>query len=129
MTIPLNEELKPFLTPAFQRKPLSVNAINVSELTSYTDVVIIVEAASRRQVTSLAEHMIKMLKAQNINAIGIEGTKEGEWALLDYGDTVIHIFGSETRALYDLEGFWSDAPRIDLSEFESLVEMEDGDEF
>ena len=115
----LTESHTPYITPIFDRKPKSVTAVNVEELTSYTDMVVIVEAGSKRQVTSLAEHVIKTLKGEKIKALGVEGVKEGEWALLDFGHLIIHIFESDAKAFYDLEGLWSDAPRVDLSEFES----------
>ncbi|HAZ27553.1 TPA: ribosome silencing factor [Candidatus Acetothermia bacterium] len=35
-----------------------------------------------------------------------EGMKEGRWALLDYGDFVVHLLQDEMRAFYDLEGLW-----------------------
>lgn len=113
-----SQELTPYLTVVFSRKPRSVTAIDVRSLTSYTDMLIIVEAGSLRQVTSLAEHVVTQLKAQNIKPLGTEGIKEGEWALLDYGSRIIHIFETGVKAFYDLEGLWSDAPRLDLSEFE-----------
>jgi len=34
------------------------------------------------------------------------------WWLLDYIDVVVHVFGTEERAYYDLERLWSDAPRL-----------------
>jgi len=114
-TIAVPEHLKPYLMPVFDRKAMSVTALQVSSLTSYTDVLVIVEAASHRQATSIAQHITKTLKASGITAIGTEGIKEGEWALLDYGDIVIHIFETRARAFYDLEGFWADAPAYDLS--------------
>lgn len=36
----------------------------------------------------------------------IEGMREGRWALLDYGDFVVHLFHDEVRAFYDIEGLW-----------------------
>ena len=40
---------------------------------------------------------------------------EAGWWLLDYVDVVVHVFGDEERAYYDLERLWSDAPRVDGS--------------
>ncbi|MDT8377778.1 MAG: ribosome silencing factor [Desulfotignum sp.] len=119
--IDASHELAPYLSVVLKRKPRSVAAIDVSSLTSYTDTLIIVEAGSHRQVTSLAEHVVTGLKSQKIKPLGTEGIKEGEWALLDYGSLIIHIFESKAKAFYDLEGLWSDAPHLNLSEFESPV--------
>ncbi len=118
----LSEEYRPYLAPVFDRKPISVVAIDVNQYTSYTDMLVIVEAGSHRQVTAIAEHIITRLKAQKIMALGTEGIKEGEWALLDYGNLIIHIFETRAKGFYDLEGLWSDAPRFDLSECESSAE-------
>lgn len=115
----LKDDLKKYLIPLFERKTKSVSAIEVKEFTSYTDTLIIVEAASQRQTNSIAEHLIKNLKNLKIKPLGMEGVKEGQWALLDYGEVIIHIFESEKKAFFDLEGLWADAPRIDLSEFQS----------
>ncbi|NOX33996.1 MAG: ribosome silencing factor [Deltaproteobacteria bacterium] len=114
----LTDDLKKYLTPAFERKAKSIAAIDVKKLTSYTDTIIIIEANSQRQVTAIAEYLIKTLKAGGIKAIGVEGIKEGEWALLDYGDVIIHVFESQKKSFYDIEGLWADAPRIDITGFE-----------
>jgi len=129
--IALQEEYTPYLAPIFDRKPKSVTALMVSELTSYTDMVVIVEAGSSRQVTSLSEHIIKSLKGAKIKATGTEGVKEGQWALLDFGHLIIHVFESDAKAFYDLEGLWSDAQQVDLSAFDAQkpIEMEDDDGF
>jgi len=109
------EELTPYLNPVFERRVKSITAIDVRKMTSYTDIIVIVEGGSGRQVTSLAQHIIKALKKEKIKVLGMEGIKEGEWALLDYGHIIIHVFESKAKDFYDLEGLWSDAPRIDLS--------------
>ena len=116
---PITDDLKKYLIPAFDRKAKSITAIDVKQLTSYTDTLIIIEGNSQRQVTAIAEHLIKHLKDQGTKALSVEGVKAGDWALLDYGDVIIHIFESEKKSFYDVEGLWADAPRIDLSEFDS----------
>ena len=129
--IALQEEYTPYLAPIFDRKPKSVTALMVSKLTSYTDMVVIVEAGSSRQVTSLSEHIIKSLKGAKIKATGTEGVKDGQWALLDFGHLIIHVFESDAKAFYDLEGLWSDAQKVDLSAFDAQrpTETEDDDGF
>ncbi len=132
MTKPLavTEEFTPYFTPIFERRAKSITAIDVRKMTSYTDMIVIVEGGSGRQVTSLAEHIIKALKKEKIKAFGMEGVKGGEWALLDYGHIIIHVFESKAKDFFDLEGLWSDAPRIDLSQFGPLeMEDEEDDDF
>jgi len=87
--IALTDDLKKYFIPAFERKAKSITGVNVEQFTSYTDVLIIIEGSSQRQVSSIAQHLIKRLKEKKIKAIGVEGVKEGEWALLDYGFKVI----------------------------------------
>lgn len=123
-SIALAEGYTPYLAPVFQRKAVSITAIDVHKMTSYADMLVIIEAGSRRQVTSLAEHILKALKTQKIKIWGMEGIKEGEWALLDYGHIIFHVFESQTKRFYDLEGLWSDAPRIDLSSLGALPGVE-----
>lgn len=114
----LKENLTPYLNEIFARKSEKVTAIDVRNLTSYTDAIIVITASSSRQVSAIAENIyINMKKAGNI-PLGIEGIQEGTWALLDFGDVIIHIFNIDTRDFYNIEGLWSDAPRVDLSEFE-----------
>ncbi|MCG8686466.1 MAG: ribosome silencing factor [Desulfobacterales bacterium] len=127
----LKEEYTPYLSPIYERKPRSVTALNVEGMTSYTDMVVIVEGGSKRQVTSLAEHLIKTMKTNKIQALGIEGVKDGEWALLDFGHLIIHVFESGAKEFYDLEGLWSDAPKVDLSKFDALLTQgeDDDDDF
>ena len=112
------EGLDQFLKPIFSRKPASVTALDVHNLTSYTDIIVIVTATSARQAKSIAEHITITLKKQNKQALGVEGMKQGNWVLIDFGWVIIHVFDQETNDLYDLENLWADAPSIDLSEFE-----------
>jgi ribosome-associated protein len=123
--VAMKDDLKKYLIPAFERKAASIVAIDVKKFTSYTDTLVIIEGNSKRQVTSIAQLLIKTLKGLKIKTIGAEGVKEGEWALLDYGDVIIHVFESAKKSFYDVEGLWADAPRIDLTAFKDTFKTEE----
>ncbi|MDY0221850.1 MAG: ribosome silencing factor [Desulfobacterium sp.] len=116
----LIDTLAPYLVQAFARKTQEITVLDVRNLTSYTDAIMIITAQSQRQVSSIAEHIHIAMKKENNLPIGTEGMKQGTWALLDYGDVVINVFDKATRDFYDLEGLWSEAPRLDLSAFKSI---------
>ena len=48
--------------------------------------------------------------------VSVTNTRDATWVLLDYGDIVVHVFLEETRAYYDLDRLWGDAPREELEE-------------
>ena len=127
MSEPISDDLKKYLVPAFKRKYKSITAVSVKQLSSYTDTLIIIECNSLRQVSSTAEYLIKELKKRKIKTLGMEGIKNSEWALLDYGEAVIHIFESRAKSFFDLEGLWADAPKVDLSELEKIYAPKETD--
>jgi ribosome-associated protein len=96
---------------ALDKKSLDVVILDVRGKTSYADYVVVASGESERQVAATADHVLVQLKAEGVTPIGFEGFTGGNWVLLDYGEVVAHVFYSEARAFYDLEGLWSDAPR------------------
>jgi len=77
-------------------------------------VFVIATGTSRRHVQTLAEETALQLKTIDRRPLRREGVQDGAWALLDYGDLVIHFFDEATRNYYDLERLWGNAPRVDL---------------
>ena len=96
------------------KKGLGVVLLDVSGLLVITDVFVIATGASRRHVKALAEEVEEELKDVDRRPLRREGLSDGTWVLLDYGDIVVHVFDEETRAFYDLERLWGDAPRLDF---------------
>lgn len=121
----LLNNLDKYLVEAYSRKAEEITVLDVRGLTSYADAIIIITARSQRQVSSIAENMHIAMKKINNMAIGTEGLKQGTWALLDYGDVIIHVFDRETRDLYDIEGMWSDVPRVDTSTYDTERTQDD----
>ncbi len=117
MTENKKESLEVYIKTALMRKAENLVVLDVTKLTSYADYLLICNGRSSRQVSSIAEFIKMTLKTDNISPLNFEGLKEGQWALLDYGDIVIHVFLEETREFYDLEGLWADAERINIDQY------------
>ncbi|NOZ86018.1 MAG: ribosome silencing factor [Deltaproteobacteria bacterium] len=92
--------------------------IQVTGLSDYTDLVIILSARSDRQVKAIAEAIRSEFSKIKIKPIGVEGMAAGLWVLLDFGPLVVHVFHEPERRFYNLEDLWLDAPRLDLSQAE-----------
>ena len=99
-----------------ERKAIEPILMEVSRLTSFTDYFLVASGASTRQVQAMSQHMARRLREQGFKPFGIEGEQEGHWVLMDYGDVVIHIFYQPVREFYDLEGLWTEAPRVEPDE-------------
>jgi ribosome-associated protein len=97
-----------------ERKAVDPVLFDVEGLTSITDYFLIASGNSSRQVQAIGRHLQKTMKEKGQKAYGIEGEQEGQWILIDYGDLVVHIFYQPVREFYDLEGLWSEAPKVGL---------------
>jgi len=89
--------------------------LDMRPVTPIVDFFIIVTATSQRQMKALGEEVARVMKKRGQQRLGEEGADgDGVWVLQDFGDIVLHVFSPEGRELYDLEGLWADAPRLDL---------------
>ena len=114
-----------FIRAALGRKARNLVVLDVRGLTSFTDMFLICSGKSNRQVTAIAEHVKADLKKNKIAPISVEGLKDGQWVLLDYGHILVHVFLEPVREFYDLEGFWSNAPQIAIEDYVDLTETND----
>lgn len=76
---------------------------------AFTDYFVILTAESRRQMQGLIEDIDKTLDSAGMTLHHREGTTDGGWVLMDYGDMVLHVFAPEERDHYNLEQLWSQA--------------------
>ena len=101
---------------AVEKKAEDPIILDVSKLCSFTDYFVIISGQSTRHVQGLAEALEAELRSKRLATSKSEGLQEGIWVLLDFNDVVVHIFYSESRKFYDIEGLWHDAPRISLDD-------------
>jgi ribosome-associated protein len=102
------------LALALDKKALEPVLLDVRDLCSFCNYQLVLSGRSDRQVDAIADGISAGLKQDDMRPIGSEGARTGQWALLDYGDFVVHVFLHSAREHYDLEGLWNDAPRVHI---------------
>ncbi len=94
------------------RKAEDVVSIDVKGKSDIADYFVIASGRSMTHTRALIEHVEEEIDKIGIGPTRREGVKEGRWAVLDYGDVVVHIFNDETRVFYFLEKLWGDEKNI-----------------
>lgn len=92
-------------------------AIDMQLVSPLFDTFIICTADNMRLLNAIKENVQDDLEQEGIFCKKVEGGKDSQWILMDYGDIIIHIFSSEERNNYHLEKLWGDQHRIDISEY------------
>lgn len=90
-------------------KAEDILSLDVRDLTTVTDYMLIATGTSGRHVRALADQVEEQAREQGVRALGKEGLDSAEWVLIDLGDVLVHIMQREARAFYDLEKLWGEA--------------------
>ncbi|HVE03454.1 MAG TPA: ribosome silencing factor [Rhizomicrobium sp.] len=88
-------------------KAEDIVVIDLEGRSSLADALVIATGRSSRHVAAIAEHLARRLKDAGYGTRPINGAQQGDWVLVDAGDVIVHVFRSEVRDYYDLEGMWS----------------------
>jgi ribosome-associated protein len=95
-------------------KASDILVLHVGDVLALTEYFVVASAPNRRLVDAVVEEVeAQVRQATGRSPIRVEGAREHQWVLIDYGDVIVHVFLAETRAYYDLDRLWADAPRID----------------
>jgi|TARA_R110000737_G_C14509335_1_gene473337 ribosome-associated protein len=120
LEIPTIEEINDLIIDAIQDiKGLNILKIDLNKIEdSPANYFIICEGESTVQVGAIASNINKRLRKEiAVKCYHLEGMKESRWVLLDYFDTIVHVFYPETRQFYDIEDLWSDG---EFTEYKNL---------
>jgi len=107
--------IKAIVTEASERKATDIVLLDVSHISSITDVLVIASCSNSRQIKAIAEAVEEILKKRyGLRLFHVDGLSGCNWVVLDYGDVILHLFLEAFRELYDLEGLWSQASRTEI---------------
>jgi ribosome-associated protein len=97
------------------KKGEEIVALDVGDLVSYTDYLVIATARNERQAKAIVDEVRLRLKRDDGRLPArVEGEGEARWVLLDYLDCVLHVQVPEMRDRYRLERLWGEAEQMDL---------------
>lgn len=98
---------------AAEKKAHEIVTLNVAGIIDITDRLVICSGSNDRQLKAISDEIRRRMRDEGLDILHQEGTPEGGWTLIDYGDVVVHIFSDTMRRFYDLERLWKDAPRLE----------------
>jgi ribosome-associated protein len=87
--------------------------LDLTAVTPIMDFFVITTCNNPRTMAALASEARVLMKARGNAVPSTEGERVSSWLLQDWGDIVLHVMLPDARALYDLEGLWADARRVD----------------
>lgn len=99
-----------------EMKAVNVKLLDVRTLTDIADAMVIASGTSDRHVRAIADRVIEQARAAGRRPMGVEGTRDGEWVLVDLQDVLVHVMLPRVREFYAIEQLWetpavSRAPR------------------
>lgn len=106
-----SEELCDLVTEALEEvKAQDIVRLDVKDMTTVTDYMIVASGTSSRHVKALADTVTEKCREAGHKPVGIEGEQGGEWVLLDLRDILVHVMLPRVRDFYNLEKLWSLRP-------------------
>ena len=90
------------------KKALDIIIIDVRKITTLTDFFVVCTSESEPQTRAITDHINLTMKKEGSGPWHIEGYQHLDWVLVDFVNTVAHIFSKETREYYEFERLWAD---------------------
>lgn len=94
----------------------------VREKTDLCDYFVIASGTNAPQIRAMGERVEELVERElGLVPSRTEGVRDGRWAVVDYGDVIVHIFNDETRLFYHLERLWTDGGNLEKYEEEPVA--------
>lgn len=106
------ELLNKLLKSLEDMQAIDIKVIDVTKQTSITDYMIIASGRASRHVKAITNKVMEDMKLAGLVPLSSTGLETGEWALIDFGDYILHVMLAESRQFYNLEGLWEEPPHV-----------------
>jgi ribosome-associated protein len=95
-------------------KASDILVLHVGDVLALTEYFVVASAPNRRLVDAVVEEVeAQVRQATGRSPIRVEGAREHQWVLIDYGDVIVHVFLTEIREFYEIERLYNDVPKVD----------------
>lgn len=102
---------------AQEKKAAGIVVLDLSGANAFTDFFVICTGFSTPQVQAICTEIEEQLHKQMGRSVRHrEGYRSADWALLDFGGFIVHVFSEEARRYYDLERLWRSSPKLEITE-------------
>lgn len=102
---------------AQNKKAAGISVLDLSGVGAFTSYFVVCTGFSTPQVQAICgEIEEKLYKELGRSPEHREGRDSSEWALLDFGSFIVHVFSEQARAYYDLERLWRSAPKLEIAD-------------
>jgi len=102
---------------AQEKKAVGIVVLDLSGASAFTDYFVICTGFSSPQVQAICTEIEEQLHKQMGRSVRHrEGYRSADWALLDFGGFIVHVFSEEARRYYDLERLWRSSPKLEVAD-------------
>ena len=108
------ERAKTIARVCYDKRVDDIRILDLRGSCPYADFFVVGTGRNAPQVRGVLKDIQKEMALQKYKLINEAGRGSDEWALIDYGDIITHIFSKEAREYYQLEELWADAPEIEF---------------
>ncbi len=99
-----------------EKKAMNLKVIDIAEVSTIGDYFVIASGSNQNQVQAMVDNVEEKLGRAGYEPRQIEGTRNSNWILMDYGDLIVHVFDEENRLFYDLERIWRDGRVVEVKD-------------
>jgi ribosome-associated protein len=113
----LPEGVRLVVEAAQSKKAGGITVLDLAGLGAFTEYFVICTGYSTPQLQAICNEIEEVLyKEMKRTPEHREGHRSAEWALLDFGSFIVHVFGEQARRYYDLERLWRAAPSLVMAD-------------